>query len=121
MQGYAPHSGFRSKPSLEDVFFRYNYFCSSAVIDVDFLIVADCDITDLGKFISAQEGLVGEGRDHVHCSCWLLHWMVEFRICGPWGFVVVCYSENFSGRSACLDERITHHASIGSACRVVGG
>ena len=76
LQGYALHSCFGAKPSLEDSFFRYNYFFSSAVIDVDFLIVADCDITRLGKFISAQEGLVGEGRDHVHCPCWLPHWIV---------------------------------------------
>ena len=61
MQGYAPHFGFGAKPALEDGFFGYNYFFSSAVIDVDFLIVADCDITRLGKFISAQEVFVGEG------------------------------------------------------------
>ena len=65
MQGYAPHSGFGAKPSLVDGFFRYNYFCSSAVIYVEFLIVADCDIARLSKFISAQEGLVGKGGDHV--------------------------------------------------------
>ena len=61
LQGYAPHSGFGEKSSLEDGFFIYNYYCSLAVIDVDFLIVADCDITSLGKFISAQEGFVNEG------------------------------------------------------------
>ena len=69
MQGYAPHYGFGAEPSLEDGFFRYNYVYRSAVIDVDFLIVSDCGITHLGKFISAQEGLVSEGGDHVHCLC----------------------------------------------------
>ena len=82
LQVYAPHSGFGEKPSLEDSFCRYNYFCSSAIIDVDFLIVADCDITRLCKFISAQEGLVGKGVEHVHFPCWIPHWMVEFCLCG---------------------------------------
>ena len=74
LQGYAPHYGFGAKPSLEDGFFRHNYFCCSAVVDVDFLIVADCDVAFLGKFITAQEGLVGEGGDHVHRAGSLTGW-----------------------------------------------
>ena len=97
LQGYAPHSGLGEKPSLEDGFLRHNYFFCSYVVAFDFFIVADCDVACLGKFISAQEGLVGEGGDHVHRSCWLPHGMVEFRLYGARGFVAVCYSENFSG------------------------
>ena len=121
LQGYAPHSGFGAKPSLEDGFLRHNYFFCSSAVDVDFFIVADCDIACLEKIISAQEGLVSEGGDHVHRLCWLPHGMVEFCLCGARGFVAVCYSENFSGRPAVLDERTTHHSGVGGAYRVVGG
>ena len=85
------------------------------------LIFVDCDVACLGKFITAQEGLVDEGGDHVHRLCWLHNWMVKFCLCGARGFVTVCYSKNFSGRMAGLDERITHHAGIGGACRVGDG
>ena len=62
MQGYAPYSCFGAKPSLEDGIFRYNYFCSLAVIDVDFLIVADCDITFLVNFNFCSGGIGRQGR-----------------------------------------------------------
>ena len=80
---------FWAKPSLKDCFLRHDYFCCSSVVDVDLFIIADCDIACLGKFISAQEVLVGEGKDHVHCSCWLPHGMVEFHLYGARGFVDV--------------------------------
>ena len=90
LQGYAPHSGFGAKPSLEDGYFRYNYFCSLAVIDVDILIVADCNITRLGHFISAQEGFVGrEGTmSTVRAGCFTGWWSfasVDPGVFGPSG------------------------------------
>ena len=95
LQGYAPHSGFEAKPSVEDGFLRYNYFFCSSVVDVELFIVVDCDIACVGKFFSAQERLVGEGGDRVHHLCCFPHGMVDFCLCGARSFVEFCYSEIF--------------------------
>ena len=68
-KGNAPQVGDRAAPACEHGFFGDDDFGRAAVIQVDFVVVADEDVVSLCKLAAAEERLGLQRRHHVHCSC----------------------------------------------------
>ena len=65
-------------PSLQDCFLGDGDLCGPAIVDVDFLAVADGDVASFGKFASTEERIALQGGDNVDGPRWFVNCVVQF-------------------------------------------
>ena len=114
----APELGFGASPPFEDRCLRDGYFRRVAVIDVDFVSIADGDVTCLGKFAAAEEGLVGKRGHYVDCTGWFTDVVFQLGDGRGRGRVAVGQGKYFGRFLPSWDEGVANHAGVGCACRV---
>ena len=78
LQGDLPHPSTRVLTSFHDCGLGHKYLDSVVIINVNFFVVADGHISYLCKLLLADEGLVPQTRDNIHCLYRLVHWVVSF-------------------------------------------
>ena len=59
LEGHTPQFCCRAAPVLQNSFFGNDFFCGVAIVDVDFIAVANGDVAGFGNLDAAEKGLVG--------------------------------------------------------------
>ena len=78
LEWHSPEVLMGTAPSLQDCFLGDGDLCGPAIVDVDFLAVADGDVASFGEFASTEERITLQGRDNVNGPRWFANCVVQF-------------------------------------------
>ncbi len=69
---------------------RVDDFCFVGVVDVDFVLVKNCNVVCVHGLWDAEESVALNSRHDVHILCWMAHIMLEFvHVAGLLHFTIV--------------------------------
>lgn len=118
LEWHAPEILMGTAPSLQNCFFGDGDFSGPAIVDVDFLAVADGDVASFGEFSSTEERIALQGRDNVDGPRWFADSVVQFGDSGGWGCMPIGQSKHFGGALVGGNEGVIGFAGVGSTCCV---
>ena len=101
-------------PSLQHCFFEDGNFGGAAIVDVDFLAVADGDVASFGEFSATEERIAFQGRDNVDSPRWFANSVVQFGNNGGGGCTPIGQSKHLGGALVGGNEGVIGFAGVGS-------
>ena len=78
LEWHTPEILVGTSPSVQNRLFGDSDFGGSAIVNIDFLAVADGDVARFGKFAAAEKRIALQGRNNVDGSRRSAHSVMQF-------------------------------------------
>ena len=112
-EGDLPYICLSASPSSEDCAARDDDGYFVCIIDVDFVLVKDCNVVCVGKLGDAEERFAFNSWYDVYVLCRVAHVMMEFVYVACLFHLTVRHAENLVQLSSCYNERISVSVFLG--------
>ena len=86
---------------------RDDDFCFVGIVDVDFILVRDCNVVCIRELWDAEERVALNSRHNVYILCWMVHVMLKFVHVACLLHFTIGHAEGLVRLASCCDKRIS--------------